>query len=54
MGIGNNGPAPECQIVPKFVPLHILPGIGAWSAKFRVQIVYIIVYGFVWSVATTQ
>jgi hypothetical protein len=25
-----------------------------WSAKFRVQIVYLIVYGFVWSVATTQ
>ena len=30
------------------------PSAGAQPAKFRVQMVYIIVCGFVWSVATTH
>ena len=36
------------------MPLHLLPCVGVWSAKFRVPIVYIIICGFIWSVATTH
>ena len=36
-----------------FVPLHVLPGVGVWSAIIKVQKVYIIVCGFVCSVATS-